>query len=142
MSEIRSEPERSSGRGASLVSWAAQLVAAGILAQTLYFKFSGAPESKYIFSTLGLEPWGRIGSGVAELVAVVLLCTPGLAVYGALLTLGVLSGAIASHLLILGIEVQGDGGLLFGLALVASACAALVLVLRRRRIPVIGARFA
>ncbi len=93
-----------------------RLVVAAILVQTLYFKFTGAPESVYIFQTLGIEPWGRIGSGIAELVAAVLLLLPRTAVWGAVLSLGVISGAILSHLTMLGIEVQGDGGLLFGLA--------------------------
>ena len=93
-----------------------RLVVAAILAQTLYFKFTGAPESVYIFETLGIEPWGRLASGVAELVAAVLLLLPRTAVWGALLSLGIISGAILSHLTMLGIEVQGDGGLLFGLA--------------------------
>jgi hypothetical protein len=101
---------------------------AGILLQTLFFKFTGADESRYIFSTVGqflgiggVEPWGRIGSGVIELVASLLLLIPATAVAGAVLALGVMGGAIASHVVILGIAVQGDGGLLFGLALVAFA---------------------
>lgn len=93
-----------------------RLVVAAILLQTLYFKFTGAPESVYIFQTLGAEPWGRLSSGVAELVAAVLLLVPRTAVWGAVLSLGIISGAILSHLTLLGIEVQGDGGLLFGLA--------------------------
>lgn len=93
-----------------------RLVVAAILLQTLYFKFTGAPESVYIFQTLGVEPWGRLSSGVAELVAAVLLLVPRTAVWGAVLSLGIISGAILSHLTLLGIEVQGDGGLLFGLA--------------------------
>ncbi|MEO8637108.1 MAG: DoxX family protein, partial [Gemmatimonadales bacterium] len=104
-------------RTASIISWACQLVAAAILLQTLYFKFTGAPESVYIFTTLGLEPWGRIGSGVVELIAAILLLIPATAGFGAVLALGVISGAILSHLTKLGIEVQGDGGLLFGLAI-------------------------
>ena len=103
-----------------------RLVVAAILAQTLYFKFTGAPESVYIFQTLGIEPWGRIGSGVAELVAAVLLLLPRTAVWGAVLSLGVISGAILSHLTMLGIEVQGDGGLLFGLAVVVFVGSAVI----------------
>src|SRR4026207_59554 len=110
------------------LSWVAQLVVAGSLLQTLFFKFPGADESRYIFSTVGqflgiggVEPWGRIGSGVIELVASLLLLIPATAVAGAMLALGVMGGAIASHLVILGLAVQGDGGLLFGLALVAFA---------------------
>jgi putative oxidoreductase len=118
-----------------------RLVAAIILLQTLYFKFTAAPESVYIFSTLGLEPVGRIGSGIAELIALVLLLIPKTAWLGAALALGVISGALVSHLTILGIEVQGDGGLLFGLAIVVFVCSALVLWHNRRQIPVIGTRF-
>lgn len=117
---------------AVIVSWVLQIVAAVILLQTLFFKFTGAEESVYIFTTLGMEPWGRIGSGIAELIACVLLLTPGLAPLGAVLTLGVISGAIVSHLTKLGIVVKDDGGLLFGLALVVFGCAAAVLVIRRR----------
>lgn len=112
-------------------SWIAQLAVAGILAQTLYFKFTAAPESVWIFETLGLEPWGRIGTGIAELVAVALLLIPSTAALGALLALGVISGAIVSHLTKLGIEVRGDGGLLFGLAVAVFAGSLVVLWLRR-----------
>jgi len=128
-------------RGGRTASWVAQLLVAAILFQTLYFKFTGAPESVYIFETLGLEPWGRLGSGVAELVAGVLLLIPSLAVVGAVLALGAISGALLSHFTVLGIEVQGDGGLLFGLALVVFFGSLAVLVLRRHEIPVLGSRF-
>lgn len=104
-----------------------RIIPAIILLQTLYFKFSGAPESVYIFSTLRIEPYGRIGSGIAELIAAVLLLIPKTTWMGALLSLGVISGAIISHLTILGIEVQGDGGYLFALALVVFVCSAAVL---------------
>jgi hypothetical protein len=113
-------------------------VAAAILVQTLYFKFTAAEESVYIFRTLGLEPWGRIGSGVAELIAAALLLHPRTAPLGAILALGVISGAIASHLTKLGVEVKGDGGLLFGLALAVFVASAGVLLIRRRQLPVVG----
>jgi hypothetical protein len=119
----------------------AQVAVAAILGQTLFFKFTGAPESIYIFEKLGLEPWGRIGSGMAELLAAVLLLVPATPALGAIVALGVISGAIASHLGPLGIEVQGDGGLLFGLALAVFAGSALVVWLRRRELPLVGARF-
>jgi hypothetical protein len=122
----------------SLVSWTLQLVAAGILFQTLFFKFTGAAESVYIFKTLGMEPWGRIGSGVAELIAVVLLLYPRTVTLGAILALGVISGAIVSHLTKLGIVVMDDGGLLFALAVVVFVASAVVLVIRRTQIPVVG----
>jgi uncharacterized membrane protein YphA (DoxX/SURF4 family) len=122
------------------VAWTCQIVAAAILFQTLFFKFTAAPESVYIFSTLGLEPWGRIGSGVAELIAGLLLLVPRTAALGALLALGVISGAIVSHLTKLGIVVMDDGGLLFGLAVVVFACSSVVLWLRRGELPLVGAR--
>ncbi|MGE0440186.1 MAG: DoxX family protein [Gemmatimonadales bacterium] len=125
---------------ASRLSWAAQIVAAVILAQTLFFKFTAAPESVYIFSTLGAEPWGRIGSGVAELIAVILLLRSGTAAIGAALAFGVMLGAIGAHLTRLGIDVQGDGGTLFYLALTVAAASLLVLGLRRRALPLIGSR--
>lgn len=121
-----------------IVSWALQLIVAGILLQTLFFKFTGAEESVYIFSTLGVEPWGRIGSGVIELVAAVLLLVPATAPLGALLTMGLMAGAIGSHLTLLGIEIRGDGGLLFGLAVAAFAGSAIVFLIRRAQLPLLA----
>jgi hypothetical protein len=135
-------------RSQTVVSWVLQLGVAIILLQTLFFKFTGAEESVYIFSTIGrflgvsaVEPWGRIGSGVIELVASILLILPSMASIGAILTMGVMSGAIASHLLILGIEVKGDGGLLFGLALAAFVASTIVLVVHRDDLPIVGRYF-
>ena len=102
----------------TILSGLLRIVAAFILIQTLYFKFTGQPESVYIFSKLGMEPWGRIGSGVAELLASILLLVPSTIVMGALLAAGIMFGALAAHLFILGIEVRGDGGRLFIYALV------------------------
>jgi len=101
-----------------MLSGLLRLVAAVILLQTLYFKFMGQPESIYIFSKVGMEPWGRIGSGVAELLASILLLVPATIVIGAFLAAGIMVGALAAHLFILGIEVRGDGGQLFVYALV------------------------
>jgi hypothetical protein len=121
-----------------VASWALQLIVAGILLQTLFFKFTGAAESVYIFSTLGAEPWGRIGSGVIELIAAILLLTPATVTIGAVLALGVMAGAILSHVTVLGIEVHSDGGLLFFLAIVVFTASAAILILRRGEIPVLG----
>lgn len=118
----------------SALSWALRIIAAVIFLQTLYFKFTAAPESVYIFKTLGMEPWGRYGSGVAELFASVLLLIPRTAWIGAGLGLAVIGGALFSHLTKLGIEVEGDGGLLFYLALTVFVCCALVLFLHRKDI--------
>jgi hypothetical protein len=129
-------------RTAALVSWLCQLAAAAILLQTLFFKFTGAEESRFIFSTLGVEPWGRIASGVVELVAAARLLHPRTAALGALLSMGVMTGAITAHLLLLGISVRGDGGLLFALAVTALACCAVVVYLRRIELPIIGCKLA
>lgn len=124
----------------NIISWACQIIAAVILAQTLFFKFTGAEESKFIFSTLNAEPWGRIGSGVMELIAAILLLIPRTAAVGAFLTLGLMTGAIGAHLTKLGIVVKDDGGLLFALALTTFVSASIVLFLRRKQFPIIGAR--
>ena len=123
---------------AAMIGWTCQFVCAAVLFQTLFFKFTGAEESRYIFERLGLEPAGRIGSGIAELVAVVLLLVPRTVVYGAALALGVITGAIVSHLTRLGVVVKDDGGLLFGLAVTVWCCSVAVLFIRRAQIPVIG----
>jgi len=130
-------------KGFLILSWTLRGVAAIILLQTLFFKFTGAKESVYIFTTLGMEPWGRIGSGVAELIASILLLAPPTVSYGAILSLGVISGAIVSHLTKLGITLPavGDRGELFGLAVVVFVCSAAVLVMHRAEIPVLGPAF-
>jgi len=124
-----------------LASWLIRLTAAGILLQTLFFKFTGAPESIYIFTKVGLEPWGRYGSGVVELIAALLLLSSRRCWIGSLLALGVMGGAIMSHLTVLGIVVQNDGGLLFGLALTVAMCSVFTLVLHRHDIPLVSRLF-
>lgn len=114
--------------------WIFQIIAAGILLQTLYFKFTGTPESVYIFETVGMEPWGRYGIAIIELIAGVLLLWYRLAWVGATLGLLVITGALFFHLSILGIEVRGDGGTLFFLAILVLASCIIVLILRRKDI--------
>jgi hypothetical protein len=121
-----------------MLSTILRLVVAIILLQTLYFKFTAAPESVYIFTTMGIEPWGRIGTGVIELIASILLFVPGALTYGAILALGTMGGAIASHLTKLGIEVQGDHGELFALACTVFLSCLGLLVIHRKEIPLIG----
>jgi hypothetical protein len=128
------------GRGVTLVSWICQVIVAVILGQTLFFKFTGAVESVYIFEMLGAEPWGRIGTGIFELVAVVLLVWPRFVVLGSILATGLILGAIGAHVTELGIVIQDDGGLLFILALVVLVGALTITLLRRRQLPVIGSR--
>jgi len=115
----------------SIVTWALRLIAAVILLQTLFFKFTASEESVYIFSTVGMEPWGRIGSGIAELIAAILILYPRTTWLGSLLGIGVMSGAIFFHLTKLGIVVMNDGGQLFIYALlVFLSCAALLFIYR------------
>ena len=123
-----------------IASWALRAIAAVILLQTLFFKFTGAKESVYIFTTLGLEPWGRIGSGAVELIASILLLRPRTVVFGAALSLAVISGAIVSHLTKLGVTLPavGDSGELFALAIVVFVCSLGVLALHRHEIPSIS----
>lgn len=120
------------------ISWIAQIISAAIMVQTLFYKFSAAPESVYIFSTIGLEPWGRVGTGVLELIASILLLIPSMASIGAFLGAGLMSGAIFFHLAYLGISVQGDGGNLFAMAVITLGFCLVVLILRKHQIPVIG----
>jgi hypothetical protein len=120
------------------IAWIAQIIAAVIMFQTLFFKFTAAPESVYIFSTLGAEPVGRIGTGIIELIVSVLLLWPRTAGPAAVVGLGVMGGAVLSHLTVLGIEVQHDGGLLFLLALITIICCFTVAYIRRHDIPVLN----
>ena len=101
----------------SIGIWLLKLLAAIIMLQTLYFKFSAAEESVYIFTQLGMEPYGRIAVGIFELIASILILNPRTTAFGALLAVGLMAGAIFSHLIKLGISVQGDGGQLFIYAL-------------------------
>lgn len=112
-----------------VISWTLRVIAALILLQTLYFKFTGHPESVVLFTKLGVEPWGRIGTGVIELIASVLLLIPSTVFFGAILAIGLMAGAIMSHLTIIGIESNGDGGELFILALTVFVCSIVVLAL-------------
>lgn len=137
-SGTRGDATRSTGW--TWLSWLLQIAAALILFQTLFFKFTGAEESIYIFQKVGMEPWGRIGSGVAELAACVLLLIPRTVTVGAVLALGVITGAIISHLTVLGIVVKDDGGLLFLLAVLVWISAVAILWIRQREIPILRRR--
>jgi len=121
--------------------WAARIIAAVIMLQTLYFKFTGSEESVYIFTTIGMEPWGRIGVGIMELIASLLLILTATAWLGALLAIGLMVGAIGMHLTILGIEVKGDGGYLFILSLIVTVCSAYILFTDREKVIRIWNRF-
>ena len=138
-----------------IFSWACRIVAAIILLQTLFFKFTAAPESIYIFTKLGIfvhssfppasvgavEVSTRIGSGIMELIGAVLLLTPRFVWAGTVLAMAATGGAIVSHVTFLGIEEQGDKGLLFFLAIAVFVTSAIALFLHRTQIPVLGKRF-
>lgn len=117
------------------ILWALRIVPAFILLQTLFFKFTAAPESVYIFTKMGVEPYGRIGSGVFELIAAILLLFPRTTLLGAILGLGVMAGAIGSHLTVIGIDVLGDHGQLFAYALITAICCAILIFILRTKIP-------
>jgi hypothetical protein len=114
--------------------WIIKLTAVIILVQTLYFKFTASEESVYIFSTLGVEPYGRIGSGIVELLASILILIPRTTVLGALLGLGTMAGALFSHLFVLGVEVKNDGGTLFILAIITFLCCAVLIYNQKNKI--------
>ena len=117
-----------------------RIVVAVIFLQTLFFKFTAAEESVYIFSTLGVEPWGRIGSGIFELAASALLLIPATAAIGALMALAATGSAVLLHLSKLGVVLApvGDHGELFALAIVVVLCSAVILRLHRKELPLLG----
>ena len=115
----------------TIILWALRVIAAYILLQTLSFKFGAKPESVYIFTKVGMEPWGRIGSGIVELIASILLLIPRTTAWGAILALGTMSGAIFFHLTTLGIDVMGDGGQLFYMGIAVWLSCAILLVVYR-----------
>jgi uncharacterized membrane protein YphA (DoxX/SURF4 family) len=121
--------------GQRVLSWICQLVAAGIMVETLFFKFTAAPESVYIFRKMGTEPWWRWGQGIWELLASICLLIPRLRWMGGILTTGAMLAAILSHLTWLGYSVMGDHGLLFGMATVTFTCGFIVMMLHRHSIP-------
>jgi uncharacterized membrane protein YphA (DoxX/SURF4 family) len=121
--------------GKTIFIWIVKLIAVGILLQTLYFKFSAAEESVYIFTKLGIEPFGRIGSGIVELIASLLILIPRTTLLGALLGSGTMLGAIFSHIFVLGIDVKNDGGELFTLAIITLLCCTILIFVNSRKIP-------
>lgn len=121
-----------------IISWILRIVVAVILIQTLRFKFTAHPDSVYIFTKVGLEPYGRIAIGIFELIAAILILIPKTAWIGATLTLGLISGAIMMHLTQLGIDINGDGGTLFYMAILIFSLSAIILWIVRKNIPIIG----
>lgn len=111
-----------------IIVWALRILAALIMLQTLYFKFSAAPQSVHLFTLLGMEPWGRIGIGVLELIASILILYPRTTPFGALLGAGLMAGAIFFHLTKLGIYFDGDAWLFIYAVITFVCCAVLILI--------------
>lgn len=115
----------------SIAPWVLRIIAALVMLQTLYFKFSGSEESVYIFSQLGMEPWGRIATGVLELIASILILYPKTTFFGSVLAMGLMSGAVIAHFSKLGIVVKNDGGQLFIYALLVLVSSLILAILYR-----------
>ena len=115
----------------SIAPWVLRIIAALVMLQTLYFKFSGSEESVYIFSQLGMEPWGRIATGVLELIASILILYPKTTFFGSVVAMGLMSGAVIAHFSKLGIVVKNDGGQLFIYALLVLVSSLILAILYR-----------
>jgi uncharacterized membrane protein YphA (DoxX/SURF4 family) len=122
-------------KGSNIFWWLARIVAALIMLQTLFFKFTGAPESVELFTQLGAEPWGRIGTGVFELIASILILIPSTVWIGSIIAIGLMAGAILSHLTVIGV-FRNDGGQLFFYAVAVLLCAAFSFWRSRQQIPI------
>lgn len=117
-----------------IFQWILRLIAAAIMLQTLYFKFTAQPESIDLFTALGMEPWGRIGTGIVELIASILILIPRTTLLGAFLGLGLMCGAIFFHLTKLGINFGGDS-LLFTYAVIVFMACGLLILINKKEIP-------
>ncbi|MFW2476870.1 MAG: DoxX family membrane protein [Sediminibacterium sp.] len=118
----------------TILQWVLRFIAAIIMLQTLYFKFSGAEESVYIFTQMGIEPWGRYVTGIAELIASILILYKPLTAFGSLMAVGIMSGALVSHILVLGVVVKNDNGLLFSYALIVWLASVILAWLNRAQL--------
>lgn len=118
-------------KATKIISWALRISIAVIFLQTLYFKFTAHPDSVHIFSNLGIEPFGRIGVGIIELITSIILLINRTKIIGMILSLGVIIGAVFSHFLVLGTEVKGDGGSLFILAIIVFIANLILLFLHK-----------
>ena len=117
----------------NVISWILRITAATILLQTLYFKFTGHPESVELFTKLGVEPWGRIGTGIIELITSILLLLPATVFVGAFMGIGLMFGAILLHITIIGVESKGDGGQLFMLAVIEIILCTIISILHKKQ---------
>ncbi len=115
----------------NIISLLLRLTVVVILLQTLYFKFTAHPDSVHIFSALGIEPWGRIGLGIVELITAILILSPKFKIIGMATSLGIILGAVFSHILVLGINVSNDGGGLFTLAIIVLISSTVFLIINK-----------
>jgi uncharacterized membrane protein YphA (DoxX/SURF4 family) len=120
-------------KATNIFMWILRILAAVILLQTLYFKFTGHPQSVALFTQLGMEPWGRIGTGVLELIASILILYPRTTGWGAALGLGLMGGALFFHLTKLGIVFDGDA-VLFIYALITFVCCLILFIKYRKQV--------
>jgi uncharacterized membrane protein YphA (DoxX/SURF4 family) len=116
-----------------LVTWILRLAAAGIIGMTLYFKFTANEQSVRLFTALGMEPWGRIGTGIVELIACILILYSRTTGWGALVGVVVMSGAIFFHITKLGLKFDGDYGL-FTMACISFVCCLILLIICRNQV--------
>ena len=121
-------------KSSTILLWVLRIIASVIMLQTLYFKFSAAEESVFIFTEMGIEPWGRIATGIFELIASILILYRPTLIFGAIMAAGIMSGAILSHLTVLGVEVKDDGGQLFAYALIVWMCSAIIIWIEKEKI--------
>ena len=120
-------------KSTNIISLILRIIAAVILLQTLYFKLTAHPESVALFTKLGVEPWGRIVTAIIEFITGILLLIPSTAFIGAFLGIGLMAGAIMSHLTVIGIDSNGDGGQLFMLAIVVLICCLLLTIIHKKK---------
>lgn len=118
------------------ISLILKITIAVIMIQSLFFKFSGAQESIDLFTKLAgkREAFFRIGIGILELITSIILFVPQKTWLGASLSLGIMSGAVLSHLTILGVAHHNDGGALFFCALLALVSSSILLYLHRKEV--------
>ena len=102
-------------------------------------KFTGAAGAVTLFTDLHMEPGGRILIGVIEVISIALLLSPRLSAWGALLCLGVMTGAVLAHVTVVGFG--GPLAMLFVMAII-SGCSLVVLLYRlRHQVPFINSMF-
>jgi len=130
---VREQPQKNNHNYMRQVTiWILRLAPAILLLQTLYFKFTAHPQSVKLFTQIGLEPYGRIGTGILELIAAILILVPRFTGYGALLGMMMMTGALFFHLTKIGIYFDGDPVLFIYALITFVCCAALVLIYRNQ----------